>query len=329
MLLERTKRTTVALLTFVLSFILASCTASIGSSELTAPPPMTVPPTTLSQKEKALEGIGTICDIAKYGDGYLLLTHTGLYTVDKNLENRQFLDDPANKPFVEKEPGTLFERLSYRPNYEENFFYRLNVTSKGIFYICGPTNSYYFCGEEAKFEEGFEFFGMEEYDGSLYVLWKKNPGWAQWHVYLEKDGKLTEIDRYIDRMVWVDGKLCLSGTTGLFEISQDGTTGERIGDKLEREWCANMDGRYRYHLEYIYEYPDEEPDPTGEIISQRILVRINLSRSDGKTIERLECVGLQADVAHVRKILIIDDSHLLYLAGTHRIQIVEFSAKTN
>ena len=122
MLLERTKRTTVALLTFELSFILASCTASIGSSELTAPPPMTVPPTTLSQKEKALEGIGTICDIAKYGDGYLLLTHTGLYTVDKNLENRQFLDDPANKPFVEKESGTLFERLSYRPNYEENFF---------------------------------------------------------------------------------------------------------------------------------------------------------------------------------------------------------------
>ncbi len=313
----------------LLLLLLCACAPSEGQTEptrLTAPPPTTAPPTTLGQKEKALEGIGTICDIAKYGDGYLLLTHTGLYTVDKNLENRQFLDDPANKPFIEKEPGTLFERLSYRPNYEENFFYGLIVTSKGIFYICKPTNSYYFCGEPTELRRNFRFTPME-YEGSLYMLWVNY--YDPQDIFLSKDGVEQEIDLDLPCFYWFDGKLCLGGPAGLYAIGENGLPGERLGDSPDDSLLARPVGDYRYFLDFEYEEYVYEDELGYERIGS-LVVDIIFTRSNGETVERLSCGRLrEAACENMIKIwFVVDDSHLVLLRNDNSAEIAEFFVMT-
>ena len=321
------KKVLLLLFCCLLLILLCACAPSEGQTEptrLTAPPP--APPTTLSQKEKALEGIGTICDIAKYGDGYLLLTHTGLYTVDKNLENRQFLDDPANKPFVEKESGTLFERLSFEPNYEEPMFYSLFVTSKGIIYGCFPTGSYYIYGEAV--ERGdYTISKVMEVDGIVYASWRYSPAGSPAHYYITANGHEREYDPYVlnEELFVFKGEPCQIGADGIYALKPDGQTGEKICGPMEQSWKLSCSGGFIYY--YQVEVPEREPDYEPE--NEELISVGFLKRFDGEKIEELVCGELYEFGHTLMRIIVIDDNHILYLGSGSRIGIAEFSAKTN
>lgn len=119
-------------------------------------PTQTDPPeTTLSEPEEhvdtVFDGIGTICDIITYGEDYLVLSHTGLYTVDKEMKTRTRLGSPYNDPFDGNQDYTnsdFFKTLTASTDYGEKKFSFLAATGEHIFFYCDSQRTFYLDGNE-------------------------------------------------------------------------------------------------------------------------------------------------------------------------------------
>lgn len=134
----------------------------------------------------ALRGIGTLCDIAEYDDGYLLLTHTGLYILDENFANRRSAGEEWEKLFATRDDEGFWERVWLNQDQKERLFKNLTVTPQGIFFCAVRPDSFmngdWYWGhrerpaEESTASDGVHistYFGMEyvaSWGGSLYGI---------------------------------------------------------------------------------------------------------------------------------------------------------------
>lgn len=294
------------LLLSLLILFLSACSPSVPS-DLTAPPSTAAPEPT-EHIPNALDGIGTICDVTTYADGYLVLSHTGLYTVDQNFENRERLGSPYNDPFDKCEEGTFLYRLTAVENYDSPYFENLYVDGEHIYFYCGITKSFFLDGEEVAYDDYDIQMGdiscVAVYRGAIYTLVQDNVFGSYLFRNCDEPLKITEQCYY--RIFVYQDRLYLAGMDSytvhehlyLCEVHEDLTldepsvTNEEVF-ALQTEYAyafaaGEAAGTYQYRAEKNAIW--SEPDKYG--LTEILGYRCSLSRTDGEKVETLECEGL-------------------------------------
>lgn len=348
----------IAIIVIFLSLLVTGCTSSIVPTTLTAPP-STQPPST-EDTGPTLSDVGILCDIAEYGDGYLLLTHTGLYTTDANFRNLKSageeweklfnpeLKDAGERLFDEHEE--FFLRLKLYQNYDEPLFKNLTVTSKGIFFCTTSEGDSYLNGKPwalslnasngSQTSEEVPAIQVADYAGSTYALCGTK---------LFKNGEPITTLHYSywadSTFLWLQGKLYVHITraytdetvNGFYAVGEDGSMVKAFEDL---DWRLTVlstasDGNYAYLL--INEMTDEEDPHTGE----RIYIR-RLMRTDGTWVEKrdpesgeliyeglnyefLDCPPLLRDDIRVLRMIPKGSNTILFLTEAGNIQTVSFT----
>lgn len=156
------------LILLLIPVLLCACAPTQYPSAPTTPPtqvqtrPSTIePPTETSGslepeepewKPLSFEGVGALCDICPYKDGYLLLTHTGLHYLDKNFALAECDDElvrTCNKIFDPQELWTEYS-LSQLRNYSEDAtreLEELTITENDIYFVGRRIRAIYRNGE--------------------------------------------------------------------------------------------------------------------------------------------------------------------------------------
>lgn len=244
------------------------------------------------------EGIGTLCDIAPYKDGYLLLTHTGLYTLDKDLKNRRPADEALSAPF-QTEDGDFFDRLRLDPDYETPCFSNLKVTSQGVFYFCKPNNTLYLNGVALEKRANCELEDLVACGDSYYAIW--NCGATNKLCFGERE--VESVGLHTLRFVWLDGALYCHK---FYKYEQYFVYEENVNFGFEK---LNADGT----LEKV-------SSATWGNISETLPVGdgtfylsdyYGMMRANDEKVEYLGCTALD-DRAVLRR-LVLDEEHLLVL----------------
>lgn len=301
------KTLSLLILSFLLLAILSGCTPNIPSN-LTAPPSGVLEENTKSSTE--LNGIGTICDIVEYKDGYLILAHMGLYTVDRNFENRKRLGAPYNAPFDDCKEYSFFHRLTIEPNYDDPMFCNLNINGEHIFFSCPVTNSIFIDGQETKLADcGLSMMDdirvdalSVAYGDSFFVYYRDfqttgliyNGAWVQ--IGDGADGKDYRCPFAYEGKIYLmafDSDVFTDECQYYWrELHEDLSLGEIIPvEKENADPTADISietENYRYFLDV--ELIESEPDEDG---NTEILRRIySYHRTQGDKVEYLECEGV-------------------------------------
>ncbi len=273
----------------------------------------------------ALRGIGTLCDIAEYDDGYLLLTHTGLYILDENFANRRSAGEEWEKLFATRDDEGFWERVWLNQDQKERLFKNLTVTPQGIFFFCAVRPDSFMNGdwywghrerpaEESTASDGVHipaYFGMEyvaSWGGSLYgisgyLLYRDGEylceaapmGWDCKFLLLGDEQYIYAEEFYGDK-------------TALYRLTEDGTV-TRVASGWGRFLAYDCDGAYCY---YVY------VDKDGS----------RLMRTDGERSEVLNCLAV-ANASGIIRLIVKDESHVLFMTDSGHIEIAEFSVKSN
>ena len=346
----------IAIIVIFLSLLITGCTSSIVPTTLTAPP-STQPPST-EDAGPTLSDVGILCDIAEYGDGYLLLTHTGLYTTDANFRNLKSageeweklfnpeLKDAGERLFDEHEE--FFLRLKLYQNYDEPLFKNLTVTSKGIFFCTTSEGDSYLNGKPwvlslnasdgSQASEEVPAIQVADYAGSTFSLFSTK--------LFKNDELVTTFYPYWgdSTFLWLQGKLYVHITraymdetvNGFYAVGEDGSMVKAFEDL---DWRLTVlstasDGNYAYFL--INEMTDEEDPNTGRIYIRRLM------RTDGTWVEKrdpesgeliyeglnyefLDCPPLLRDDIRVLRMIPKGNDTILFLTEAGNIQTVSFT----
>ncbi len=339
----------IAVIVIFLSLLVTGCTSSIVPTTLTAPP-STQPPST-EDTGPTLSDVGILCDIAEYGDGYLLLTHTGLYTTDANFRNLKSAGEEWDRLFDSDDE--FFFRLKLYQNYDEPVFKNLAVVSDGIFFCKVNEVDSFFNGAawtlpvedseasgDAQKPRGVIIRHVTDYAGSTYALCGTK---------LFKNGEPITTLHYSywadSTFLWLQGKLYVHITraymdetvNGFYAVGEDGSMVKTFEDL---DWRLTVlstasDGNYAYLL--INEMTYEEDPHTGE----RIYIR-RLMRTDGTWVEKrdpesgeliyeglnyefLDCPPLLRDDIRVLRMIPKGSNTILFLTEAGNIQTVSFT----
>lgn len=336
----------------LLLLALSGCTPGIPS-DLTAPP-STAPSEPTEHIQTELDGLGTICDIEEYGNGYLLLTHTGLYTADPNFQNCERLGSPYNDAFDECKDGTFFYRLTAVENYDLPYFENLYVSGAHIYFYCEATRSFFVDGKETKLDD-FDLKYCSHprvavHNGAFYTLIQNNV----FNSYLFKNDEppLIITEKSYTDIIENHGKLYLLGADSftdyrnlyLTEVLDDLSLCEPIlvvegspegellkandepGFSLRR--IVGEEGKYRYRAEESAIEGEEDAYGETEILGYTY----TLSRTDGEKVETLECEGLDEliNASECYFWFVKDDSQFVIITQSDRrtsIRILDFTAK--
>ncbi len=336
------KRIKLTCLLLLLSVFVCACAPSEGQTEptrLTAPP--TVPPTTEDPMTEALTGIGTICDIAKYGDGYIILTHSGLYLLDENFSNRRSAGEQWEKLFATRDDDGFWERLSWSIDEKPRLFHYLTVTSKGVFFRYATTWRYgaFFEGEQ-QLVDGFEktetgyrdngkkgsYYEFTEYNGHLFgalgnLMYVDNEGVCIFpsrdaaHFFIKMNGNLYIYDPELDTTIYNPGDVRPIPKSDIYLFNEKG----------EYEWVSEGWGEFSLYADYdkycYYMQNINRYDENGEKETEFCLVR-----TDGTTHEIMNCSALGGNSgAAILRFLVKDDSHIVILRDDDSIEVAEYS----
>lgn len=334
----------IAIIAIFLSLLVTGCISSIVPTTLTAPP-STQPPST-EDAGPTLSDVGILCDIAEYGDGYLLLTHTGLYTTDANFRNPKSAGEEWDRLFDSDDE--FFFRLKLYQNYDEPVFKNLTVVSDGIFFCKVNEVDSFFNGAAWKLPvEDSEASGgaqkpreetirqVIDYAGSTYALSGKRLFRDGDCISVLPVGELSFLSMQ-EKPYILSSSLLHLDTNGFFTFSEDGST-EKVFDL---DWRLTVlstasDGNYAYLL--INEMTYEEDPNTGE----RIYIR-RLMRTDGTWVEKrdpesgeliyeglnyefLDCPPLLRDDIRVLRMIPKGSNTILFLTEAGNIQTVSFT----
>ncbi len=332
------KRIKLACLLLLLSVFACACAPSEGQTEptrLTAPP--TVPPTTEGPMTEALTGIGTICDIAKYGDGYIILTHSGLYLLDENFSNRRSAGEQWEKLFATRDDDGFFQRLNWNCDEKPRMLGNLTVTSRGIFFCVVEKRNDAFLNGKA--------YSCQFYPGQTPELWidpdqfdYSEPLNAPITAIIDYNGntyetsgslmfKNDQFERVLGSgggfyFLTMSGKLYayesnrLDDDSALFELVEDGDP-ILVSDGWGRFTLYANHDKYCYYMQSINWY-----DESGEIEKTEFC----LVRTDGTTHEIMNCSALGGNSgAAILRFLVKDDSHIVILRDDDSIEVAEYS----
>lgn len=136
------KRLLVAL-TLIIS-LLCGCAANA----LPTAPPTPTAPSTEDPRPASLEGVGTICDALPDGNGYIVMTHTGFYRLDKELRRAEATGlETYNALFEDAASENPFYRMKLDPDYELPLLTALTQTSRGLAFFCYSNGTFYLDGK--------------------------------------------------------------------------------------------------------------------------------------------------------------------------------------
>lgn len=255
-----------------------------------------------------IDGVGTLCDIAAYEDGFLLLTHKGLFRLDGALKNRSSAGEVYDKLFATEDNGGIYDRLRLSPDGDSPALGALTVTTRGVFFYNFGNATIYCDGEpwltldsavpsDATVE-------IAEYDGKIYSLFRYTAKDEQkLQLYCDDTllGNVTAED--CDRFLWDGDTLCLSSNKQPLVRPLEG---KRVGD--EKPYWGRFDisarsGNWFYYRNAIH----------------------GLQRSDGETIEYLFCPALTALPRRILRLLITGDTEGILLAEGGELERITFS----
>ena len=314
----------------LLLILLCACAPSEGQTEptrLTAPP--TVPPTTEDPMTEALTGIGTICDIAKYGDGYIILTHSGLYLLDENFSNRRSAGEQWERLFATRDDDGFWERLSWNIDEKPRLFKELIVASKGVFFCTATTWRFesYFDGKSQMlpFQWQDESGNTIESETTLRYVAEHNG-----HLFGATGALLFLDDKFVCRIPSRSSIVFIKMNGNLHIYDAGGATDESdiylLHGGGEYEWVSEGWGEFSLYADYdkycYYMQSINWYDESGEIEKTEFC----LVRTDGTTHEIMNCSALGGNSgAAILRFLVKDDSHIVILRDDDSIEVAEYS----
>lgn len=305
--MKKSLKTRVLPLLLGLLLLLAACTPAVTP---TAPTNPTGQPTEAPSKGASvkIDGVGTLCDIAAYEDGFLLLTHKGLFRLDGALKNRSSAGEVYDKLFATEDNGGIYDRLRLSPDGDSPALGALTVTTRGVFFYNFGNATIYCDGEPWLTLDSAVPSGatveIVEHDGKIYSLFRYTAKEEQkLQLYCDDTllGNVTAED--CDRFLWDGDTLCLSSNKQPLVRPLEG---KRVGD--EKPYWGRFDvsarsGNWFYYRNAIH----------------------GLQRSDGETIEYLFCPALTTFPRRILRLLITGDTEGILLAEGGELERITFS----
>lgn len=288
--------------------IFTSCTPSVPS-DLTAPPSESTSEPKVHEPT-ALDGIGTICYIGKFDDGYAVLTHKGWYYVDREFQEHRRMDAPYNDPFDHYDDYSFFKRVLAFENYEPPFFSRGSAQDESLYFYCSATQSLYIDGVQTDLSsygvrmQYCAFFDTTWHNGAFYTCICSDG-----QTYLFRGGEeMTEItDKFYIGLFETGEELYLYGWEScsdfssryIAKVNDDFTIGEpklcddemweTVNAKFyDKSAAGESAGKYRYRFDRTEIRSEADENGESEVLGQHY----TLCRTDGKTVETLECDGI-------------------------------------
>lgn len=329
---EMCKAAKVVILLVVFVLLLSACapaeipTAPTGSEEPTSAPSQSPSQNTDSEllplhaiARYAFRDMGNICDFAPYEDGYLLLTHKGLFRTDANFENIRSAGSEYDALFATEDGTGPFTRLRLQPDSDSNALLGLNVFSDDVYFYCVGNKTVYRNAEAWLALDWMELSEephilMEEYQGSVYTL-----------AYTVKEG----LENFFSASLYKDGEKLMTGTIRgfwwddgvLYFLRQD----EEPAEETFR--CR----AYPYTLICADDLSEKHGGIKGIVSTQRDgwnlfeSEQFGLMRAKGDTYQYLSCPYLETDEAPRIRLYADSDDTLLLLSEAGAIYRMKYT----